>query len=114
VIPAPLAPAPQPVAAAPVPEEVAAPPVADPAPPAKSAKEEKEDARRSLERGKLKDSVEAGERSVALDATDAEAWLILGSAEQELGHGKSAREAFLQCTKEAKTGPVRECSLMLR
>ena len=77
-------------------------------------REEKEDARKSLERGKLKDASEAGQRSVALDPTDADAWLILGSAEQELGHAKSARDAFTQCTKQAKTGPVRECGLMLR
>jgi hypothetical protein len=85
-----------------------------PAAPIKSAKEEKEDARKALEHGKLKDASEAGQRSVALDPTDAEAWLILGSAEQELGHGKIARDEFTHCMKEAKIGPVRECGLMLR
>jgi hypothetical protein len=85
-----------------------------PAPPAKSAKEEKEDSRRALEHGKRKDAIEAGERSVALDPTDAEAWLILGSAQQEAGHWKEGREAYTQCVKQAKVGPVSECRMMLR
>ena len=96
---------------APIPPPAAeAPAAADPLPPAKSAHEEREDARKALERGKLKDAIAAGERSVAIDPTDGEAWLLLGAAHQEAGHGKDAREAYLQCTKQGKTGPLRECA----
>jgi tetratricopeptide (TPR) repeat protein len=110
------------VAAAPLPPPVDAvppPPPADevaaePPPPAKSAKEEKEDARKALERGKRQDAIDAGQRSVDLDPTDAEAWLILGSAQQEAGHWKEARESFVACTKQAKAGPIGECRMMLR
>jgi hypothetical protein len=110
---------PAPAAAAAVPAAAADPAAAavaaaDPdAPPAKSAKEEKEDARRLLEHGKRKDAIEAGLRSVALDPTDAEAWLILGSAQQDAGHWKEGRESYTQCVKQAKVGPVSECRMML-
>ncbi len=97
----------------PPPEEELAVPV-DPAPPAKSAKEEKETARVALERGKRKDAIEAAQRSVDLDPTDAEAWLLLGSAQQDSGHMKEAHESFVACTKQATVGPVAECRMMLR
>jgi hypothetical protein len=102
VAPAPIAPA------APV-----APSLVD-AIPAKTAAQERESARHALERGKLRDAVAAGERATALDPADAEAWLILGAAHQELGHGGAARTAFLSCVKSARRGPVRECGAMLR
>jgi hypothetical protein len=85
----------------------------EPVAPTKSAKEEKEDSRRLLEHGKAKDAIEAGARSVALDPTDAEAWLILGSAQQEAGHWKEGRESYTQCVKQAKVGPIAECRMML-
>jgi hypothetical protein len=86
----------------------------EPAAPAKSAKEEKEAARIALERGKRKDAIEAAQRSVDLDPTDAEAWLLLGSAQQDSGHWKEARESFVACTKQGKKGPIGECRMMLR
>ena len=85
-----------------------------PAAPARTAIQEREAARRSLERGKTRDAIAAAERSVALDGTDAEAWLILGAAKQEIGHGGEALSAFRSCAKSAKRGPVRECRAMLR
>ena len=88
--------------------------VAEPATPTKSAKEEKEGARAALERGKRQDAIDAAGRSVALDPTDAEAWLILGSAQQDSGHWKEGREAYSECTKQAKVGPIGECRMMLR
>jgi cytochrome c-type biogenesis protein CcmH/NrfG len=51
---------------------------------------------------------------VDLDPTDAEAWLILGSAQQDSGHWKEGREAYTECTKQAKVGPIGECRMMLR
>ncbi|MGO8993949.1 MAG: hypothetical protein ACLQVI_11510, partial [Polyangiaceae bacterium] len=105
--PAPVVPPP---AAVEVPPAVPAEPVA----PAKSAKEEKESARASLEHGKRQDAIDAAGRSVDLDPTDAEAWLILGAAQQEANHWKEARASFSECTKQAKVGPISECGMMLR
>lgn len=80
----------------------------------KTALQEKNDARRSLERGKTADAIAAGERSVALDPTDGEAWLLLGAAYQEKGLNAEARRAFTSCLKEGKRGPMGECRAMLR
>jgi Flp pilus assembly protein TadD len=93
------------------------PPAAETAPapavPLKSATEEREDARNALEHGKTADAIEAAARSVKVDPTDAEAWLLLGAANQEAGHSAEAHAAFVSCTKEAKTGNVAECGALL-
>jgi hypothetical protein len=86
---------------------------AAPAVPLKSAHEEREDARNALEHGKAKDAIEAATRSITVDPTDAEAWLLLGAANQEAGHPADAHAAFVECTKQAKTGNVGECGAML-
>jgi hypothetical protein len=80
----------------------------------KIAHDEKEAARRLLAQGNAKDAVASAERSVALDPSDADAWLILGAAHQEMRHAGSARASFRACVKEAKKGPVAECRAMLR
>jgi tetratricopeptide (TPR) repeat protein len=80
----------------------------------KTALQEKNDARRLLERGKLADAIEAGERSVALDPTDGEAWLLLGAAYQEKGKNAEARRCYSSCVKEGKRGPLGECRAMVR
>ena len=82
--------------------------------PAKSALEEKRDASRLLERGKTKDAIAAGERSVALDPTDGEAWLVLGAAYQQIGKNADAHRCFTSCIKEGKHGPISECRAMLQ
>jgi hypothetical protein len=107
---APAAPVAQaaPVAVAPEP----APPE-EPSVPLKPAPEEREDARHALELGKYDDAIAAATRSITVDPTDAEAWLILGAADQAAGHGADARDAFTQCTKQAKSGNVYECGAML-
>lgn len=87
---------------------------ADPATPTKTALEEKKDCQRALDRGKAKDAIAAGERSVALDPTDGEAWLLLGAAYQESGKGGEARRCYTACIKEGKRGPKGECAAMLR
>jgi hypothetical protein len=105
---------PQPPPPAPPPAQEEPVVAAEPAVPAKSAKEEKEAARTSLERGKRQDAIDAAGRSVELDPTDAEAWLILGSAQQDSGHWKEGRDAYSECVKQAKVGPIGECRMMLR
>ena len=91
--------------AAPAPTEA---PAADP----KAAAKEKNSARTLLERGKTGDAIEAGERSVALDPTDGEAWLILGAAYQEKGDMKNARRSYKACLEQGKRGPKYECAAM--
>lgn len=106
---------PKPVApnAAPI-EQADAPKPAELRPYAKSALEEKNDSRKALERGKLDDAIAAGERSVALDTEDGEAWLILGAAYQEKGKLAEARRCYSSCMKQGKRGPRHECAAMLR
>jgi tetratricopeptide (TPR) repeat protein len=79
----------------------------------KTALQEKNDSRRALERGKLADAIASGERSVALDATDGEAWLLLGAAYQEKGKNADARRCYASCLKEGKRGPLGECRAMI-
>lgn len=101
-----------PAAESPKPAEPAkdeAKPVSD-----KTALQEKTACRRALERGKLADAIEAGERSVALDPTDGEAWLLLGASYQEKGKGADARRCYRACAEQGKRGPVGECRAMLR
>jgi hypothetical protein len=130
VAPAPTAPppAPEPVAsAAPAPAPSAAPsaeavasaaPTADtpaaPPVPQKTAKEEKADAQRALDRNKVSDAIMSALRSTSLDPEDADAWLLLGAAYDMAGKHVDARAAYSECAKEAKRGEVRECKLMLR
>ena len=88
-----------------------APATADSAAEAAAAREV---ARKELSRGHARQSIEAGERSVALDPTDGEAWLVLGAAYQSKGAVADARRCFRACVSQAKRGPRGECSAMLR
>ncbi|HTQ46014.1 MAG TPA: hypothetical protein VMI75_24830 [Polyangiaceae bacterium] len=83
-----------------------------PTPDPKEAAKAKRASQAALERGKLGDAIESGERSVALDPTDAEAWLILGAAYQEKGDQKNARRSFKSCLEQSKRGPKWECAQM--
>jgi hypothetical protein len=109
-----------PVAAASPAAVVATQEAATPAPlpaataPAKTAREERDAARRALEAGHARDALAAAERATALDPKDADGWLLIGAANQTMGHAKEARAAFTTCVKTAKRGPVRECRSMLR
>lgn len=78
----------------------------------KAAAVEKHASQLALERGKAADSIAAGERSVALDPSDAEAWLILGAAYQAKGDSSNARRAFRACLQQGKRGPKWECAQM--
>ncbi len=106
------APAPAPSAA----EGEAAPTATDtaeaPAPDPKEAAKAKRASQAALERGKIAAAIEAGEQSVSLDPTDAEAWLILGAAYQEKGDQKNARRSFKSCLEQGKRGPRWECAQM--
>jgi len=102
------------VEAPPAPPQAAeATPVAA-APDPVAALDAKRTSQRALDRGNAKASIEAGEQSVALDPTDAEAWLILGAAYQARGAYAEARRCFSTCAHVAKRGPRGECAALLR
>jgi len=85
-----------------------------PADPKVTAGKEKAKSRAALERGNMPAAIAAGERSVALDSTDAEAWLILGAAYQQKGDAKNAARSFRACVSQGKRGPTSDCAAMLR
>jgi tetratricopeptide (TPR) repeat protein len=85
-----------------------------PTPDPKEAAKEKATSRRALERGNMRQAIEAGELSVTLDPTDGEAWLILGAAYQQKGDMKDARRCYKACLEQGKRGPKAECAQMLR
>ena len=105
----------------PPPEPKAAPPVvattkpADPAPtiPTGNAIEEREEARKLLEKRKMTEALPHAQRAVEIDPSDAQTWLILGATYQDLGKGVEARDTFLACTKTATAGPIHECRALL-
>ncbi|MDP9001817.1 MAG: hypothetical protein M3O46_17090 [Myxococcota bacterium] len=80
---------------------------------AKEASSQKAKSRGALEWGKVADASSAGERSVELDPTDAEAWLILGAAYQQKGDSSNARRSFKACIEKGKRGPKNDCAAML-
>jgi len=108
------APAPSPATTEAAPQAAAT--AADTAPAASpdpvQAGKEKKASQTALERGKVGDSIEAGERSVALDPTDGEAWLILGAAYQQKGDMTNARRCYRACLEQGKRGPKYECAQM--
>lgn len=69
---------------------------------------------RALEIGHVVESIEAGTRSVALDPSDREAWLILGAAYLQHGEHQQAIASFQSCLKEGTRGETWQCSAMLR
>ena len=81
--------------------------------PALTAAQEKAQAQRMLDANNAGGAAAAAGRSVALDPHDAEAWLILGAAYQMSGSNTAAKQAFSNCTKQAKRGPVSECASMM-
>jgi hypothetical protein len=88
----------------------AEPPELDP----KAAAKAKNASRSALEGGRLAAAIASGEKSVSLDPTDAEAWLLLGAAYQEKGDLKNARRCYKSCLEEGKRGNKSECAAMLR
>jgi Flp pilus assembly protein TadD len=102
----------EPAPAEPAPADRAAVEPAPAEPDSAAAAKEKNNSRNSLEFGKVADSIEAGERSVALDSTDGEAWLILGAAYQQKGDMKNARRCYRACLDQGKRGPKYECAAM--
>jgi Flp pilus assembly protein TadD len=72
------------------------------------------EATKALEKGRASKAVEAAGRAVALDPTNAQAWLVLGGAYDELGSYTDARRSFSQCVHVATRGPRGDCAALLR
>lgn len=85
---------------------------ADPAAPASDAKADKKAAQHAIDRGDNKGAVEAGERALEADPTDAETWLIVGAAYQQMGQGAKAHKAFSSCASKSTHGPKGECAAL--
>jgi outer membrane biosynthesis protein TonB len=82
--------------------------------PARTAAQEKAAAQAALDRNAVGPAIAAAKRSVELDPSDAEAWLILGAGYQMQGNTGAARAAFSSCVKQATKGPKGECQQMLQ
>ena len=108
--------APTPAAAAPATNASTSAPIADaPASDGPTARQSKDAAMHALEHGNWNAAIAAAERSVRLDPTDGEAWLILGGAYQERGSDRAARHAYASCAQSAKPGHARsECASLAR
>jgi hypothetical protein len=79
----------------------------------KNAWQEKQAAKAALERGANAVAIQAGERSVALDASDGEAWLVLGGAYQAMGNNSQAKRCYNACVTQGKKGPISDCKDVL-
>ena len=79
----------------------------------KNAWQEKQAAKAALERGSNGAAVAAGERAVALDPSDGEAWLVLGGAYQAMGNAGQAKRCYNACVSQGKKGPIGDCKDML-
>ena len=71
-------------------------------------------AKGALEHGRAREALAAAKKALAIDPHDAESWLVLGAAHQELGAQDAARAAFASCTSKATHGPKGECAALLR
>jgi tetratricopeptide (TPR) repeat protein len=78
------------------------------------ARREKRESQRALELGHVGEAIALGEKSVAVDPTDREAWLILGAAYQHSNAPDDARRCFQACIAQGKRGATWECAAMLR
>lgn len=79
--------------------------------PTGDAKADKRAAQRAIERGDNKGAVEAGERAIEADP-DAETYLIVGAAYQQMGQNGKARQVFAACASKATHGPRGECAAL--
>ncbi|MCC6558083.1 MAG: tetratricopeptide repeat protein [Polyangiaceae bacterium] len=99
-------------AEAPEPAKTAEPKAEEKPADAADAAKLKKEALNYLNRGRYKDAIEAARAAIAADPSDAMVYLYLGSALQDSGKWKEGIEAYSDCVRHAKTGPVHECAAM--
>jgi len=81
----------------------------EPAAPSAAPAPSKADVRRLIERGHMRDGIAAARATIEADPSDAETYLLLGAALQELGQWKESTAVFGQCVEQATKGPKGEC-----
>ena len=70
-------------------------------------------AQTALEKGQTFQAITLATRATSKDPTNAEAWLILGAAQEAAGNHARAKAAYTQCTKQAEGGRVAECKALV-
>ncbi len=70
-------------------------------------------AQNALEKGQSSLAISLASRATAKDPKNAEAWLILGAAQDAAGNHTRAKAAYAQCTKQAEGGRVSECKALV-
>jgi tetratricopeptide (TPR) repeat protein len=69
----------------------------------------KREARSLVNQGRMRAAIPAAEAAIEADPTDAESYLLLGAALQEIGQWKRSIEVFSRCAHAATRGPIGEC-----
>jgi hypothetical protein len=67
-----------------------------------------------LNRGRNAEAVTFAARATQADASNSEAWIVLGAARDALGDRKAAKEAYRNCADQGRGAYVTECKRMLR
>lgn len=70
-------------------------------------------AQAALEKGQTGQAIALATRATSKDPKNAEAWLILGAAQDAAGNHARAKAAYTQCTKVAEGGRVSECKALV-
>jgi hypothetical protein len=68
----------------------------------------------AISHGQFGEAASLARAAIALDPADAENYLLLGSALQEMGQWERATEVFADCARRAKRGPRGECRALSR
>jgi hypothetical protein len=68
----------------------------------------------AISRGQFGEAASLARAAIALDPADAENYLLLGSALQELGQWERASEVFADCVHRARRGPRGECRALAK
>jgi Flp pilus assembly protein TadD len=79
-----------------------------------SARALREESLALLEKSKDREAMTKATAAMEADPTNAMPYLVLGSALQDIGHWREARNAYELCVKNATRGMVEECHAMLR
>lgn len=69
----------------------------------------KKQALKLLNQGKMREALPVAQSALAADPSDANLYLYVGSALEELGRRKEAIEVYSRCVHEATKGPKYEC-----
>jgi Flp pilus assembly protein TadD len=73
-----------------------------------------EQARRALERGDTRSAAQLARAAAAQNPQNADAWLILGAAQDQAGNANAANEAYRNCVKNSTSGNTNECAALLK